>query len=263
MDSVDREVRQKLEAAGGDAGDADRDPAHVADGVAQRDLCRKDAPHVGGGQAPLRDEQHRAQPIGCIEPDRFHALAKVGGDDEATQQRGRGVVGVALDRGCQLELLADGEPLATKQVPGEHPANAGRGGGAHPARQRDPVVHRDAPADGGRTRSDRRLERCLEARHEAVRADRRQLPLALAVTASSIAPSASTASTLTRLHTSRAMPRQSYPAPRFAVDAGTSTMRRRPTRPAQAASSKGAGGSGGGFAIGTLPRGFTTSRAPC
>jgi hypothetical protein len=48
------------------------------------------------------------------------------------------------------------------------------------------------------------------------------------VTVSASEPSPSTASTVTVFVRSRARPRQSYPAPRFADEAGTSTVMRRP-----------------------------------
>ena len=68
-------------------------------------LLGQHAPHVGGREAQLRDEQHGSQVARRVEPERLDAVVDAGGDREAAEQRGRGVVRMALDRRGEPEQV--------------------------------------------------------------------------------------------------------------------------------------------------------------
>ena len=101
--------------------------------------------------------------------------------DEPAEQGGRGVVRVALDVGRDAEQLGRGQDLAGEGVAGQHAAHGRGRGRAQAARQRDPVVHDDPPADALVQVAAGGAQRRLEAAHEVVVVVGRQLALALAV----------------------------------------------------------------------------------
>jgi hypothetical protein len=184
VEPVDREIREELEPARGDPRDPDRDPAQVLHRVAERDLAGEDAAHLLGREMAVRDVQDAPEPVRRVEPDRLDPVGELRRHDEpAEQDRGRVVRGATRSSsrsgagGAAARLGAD---RARQRVAEDHAADGGRGRRPEPARQRDPVVHLDPPAERRRARPELDLERRLEAGDEPVRAGRLQRALALA-----------------------------------------------------------------------------------
>ena len=88
---------------------------------------------------------------------------------------------MALDLGGEASRsgVVSGSPASA--LPATSPPTVAAADEPEPARERDPVEHRDAPARRRRQLAARGLERRLEAPHEPVLAVRRQLAGALAL----------------------------------------------------------------------------------
>ena len=149
-------------------GHAEGDRPEVGDGVRERDLLGQRAAHVVGPEAQLRDEEDRAQVARGVEPDGLLAVGRDGADREPAEQRGGGVVRVALDRRGEAQQLGARERLAEQRVAGDDAGDRGRGRRAEAPVQRDLVVHDDPPADAGRQLAAGGLQRRLETSHEPV-----------------------------------------------------------------------------------------------
>jgi hypothetical protein len=181
VQAIDREQREQVGSARGHPGDAETDGPEVRDRVLEWDRRREGLAHRVGREATLRDEEDGAEVARRIEADGLHAVRRRGHDDEATEERGRRVVGVPLDAGRDQQLGGGVERPAKEGVRGHHPRDRRRGRRAKPAGQRDLVVHLDAPADTFGQLAARRAERGLESSDEAVVAILTELIAALAL----------------------------------------------------------------------------------
>ena len=155
----------------------------VRDGVgAAAPSCGQRLAHRVGGQPQLGDEQDGAQVARRVEAERLDAVRRRGRHDEPTEQRGGGVVGVALDRGRDAQLgVAVERARPSARSPATTPATVAAADEPRPRASGIWLRMRDPPADALRELAAPRDERRLEAADEPVVAVLGQLVAALAV----------------------------------------------------------------------------------
>ena len=130
--------------------DADCDATQVSHRVGTRDGVRQDAPHLTGREAELRDEDDGADPARHVEADRLDLVAEDCRNDEPAKERRRGVVRMPFDPGGQPKEIGGRQRTAEECIAGQKPANRSGSARPEPSRQRDPVLHPNAPPGIGR-----------------------------------------------------------------------------------------------------------------
>ena len=142
--------------------------------------------------------------------------------DEPAEERGRGVVRVALDAGRDAELVAACRAARrAARSAATTPATVAAADEPRPRDERDLVVHLDPPADALGQLAAGRADGRLEAAHESVVAVVGELVAALALDGQldlAAAPAADL--DLDPVGQGQRDPRQSKPAPRLADEAG-------------------------------------------
>jgi hypothetical protein len=153
VQAVGQPAAHEVPVALGEPEHEQRGVGDVGDGVGHRHLGGQRGPRVLGAHRLVGHDEDRLQADRRLQPRRH----PVGADDEAAPQRGRDVVGMALELGGQRQDVG----VELEQVVGSHQArDVGRRARPQPAGERD-------------LRADAELERvgrveALEAAHDEV-----------------------------------------------------------------------------------------------
>ena len=231
VEPIDGEDAEQVEPPDRHPRDADRQAGQVRDRVLARDLGRQHGPHLGGREAQVRDEQDRPKIARRIEAERLDRAVDRGADDEPAVERGRRVVGMALDLVRQAQQVGARQRLAEERVAGDEPGDRRRRRRSEPARERESrCASRSASR---RPRASRRGPREARPRSPGRSGSRgpgsarprpRPGPRARSRRGSSRGPRPRPGSSARARR-----PGSRSPRPRFALDAGTSTVTRRPS----------------------------------
>ena len=160
VEPVDRQVGEQLEAARRDARDADGDAARGSSTACRSGTWSGSTPRMSSVASRRSGmySTHR-RPARGVEPDRARRGRRAARRHEPAEQRGGGVVRVALDASAaswSRARVGSSAPPSSAFAAGDPPPTVAAADEPEPARERDGVVHPDPPADARGPRADGR-----------------------------------------------------------------------------------------------------------